>query len=58
MGERARKGALAEADVAHLREELDSMAAKGTLPRELAGLRAELDALAVPAPKALPKERA
>ncbi|HEY7742673.1 MAG TPA: DUF3302 domain-containing protein [Burkholderiales bacterium] len=45
MGERARAGQLLREEIAHLRTELDAMAAKGTLPAPLAGLRAELDAL-------------
>ena len=48
MGERAKSGALVERDVAHLRDELDAMAAKGTLPPALRQLRAELDALGAP----------
>ena len=58
MGEQARKGGRPREEVMHLREELDAMAAKGTLPRELKGLRAELDALADQAPKAPKEERA
>jgi CBS domain containing-hemolysin-like protein len=49
MGERAKSGALVEHDVAHLRDELDAMAKKGTLPPHLRQLRAELDALGAPA---------
>ena len=49
MGERAKAGSLVGHDVAHLRDELDAMAQKGTLPPELRKLRAELDALGVPA---------
>jgi len=45
MGERARAGTLLREEIAHLRTELDAMAAKGTLPAPLAGLRAELDTL-------------
>ncbi|HSB49384.1 MAG TPA: DUF3302 domain-containing protein [Burkholderiales bacterium] len=45
MGERARAGKLMREEIVHLRTELDAMAAKGTLPAPLAGLRAELDAL-------------
>ena len=45
MGERARTGELLREEIAHLREELDAMAAKGTLPPQLRTLRAELDAL-------------
>ena len=47
MGDRAKAGGLVEHDVAHLRGELDAMAAKGTLPPQLRQLRAELDALDV-----------
>jgi len=47
MGDRAKAGGLVEHDVAHLRAELDAMAAKGTLPPQLRQLRAELDALDV-----------
>lgn len=45
MGERARAGQLLREDIVHLREELDAMAEKGTLPAALRGLRAELDTL-------------
>jgi hypothetical protein len=45
MGERARSGQLLREEIVHLREELDAMAAKGTLPAALRALRAELDAL-------------
>jgi hypothetical protein len=45
MGERARAGKLLREELVHLREELDAMAAKGTLPAALAGLRTELDVL-------------
>jgi hypothetical protein len=45
MGEKARAGQLLRAELAHLREELDSMEGKGALPPELRSLRAELDAL-------------
>lgn len=45
---RARAGELAEHDIAHLRDELDAMAAKGALPPELRQLRADLDALPPP----------
>jgi hypothetical protein len=45
MGEKARAGQLLRDEIAHLRGELDAMAARGTLPAPLAGLRAELDAL-------------
>src|SRR6185436_3306410 len=45
MGEKAKAGELPDAEIVHLREELDAMAAKGTLPPALKGLRNELDAL-------------
>ena len=45
MGERARAGQLLREEIVHLREELDAMAARGTLPAALRVLRAELDAL-------------
>lgn len=45
MGDRARTGQLLRGDIAHLREELDGIAAKGMLPAALKGLRAELSAL-------------
>ena len=35
MGEKAQAGELLEHELAHLREELDAMAAKGTLTAEL-----------------------
>ena len=45
MGEKARAGELLRDEIAHLRGELDAMAAKGTLHPALRGLRAELDDL-------------
>jgi CBS domain containing-hemolysin-like protein len=45
MGGKARAGTLLKDELAHLREELDSMAARGTLPPSLKDLRAELDEL-------------
>lgn len=52
MGEKARVGQLSGEDLAHLREELDVLFAKGTLPARLKGLRNELSArLATPANK-------
>jgi CBS domain containing-hemolysin-like protein len=45
MGERARAGELPGEQIAHLRDELDAMAARGLLPPELKALRGELDAL-------------
>ena len=52
--EQARAGKLLEGEIVHLREELDAMAAKGSLPPELRKLRAELDALPAPASDAPP----
>jgi hypothetical protein len=45
MGHKARAGELLREEVAHLREELDAIAAKGMLPPQLKSLRSELDAL-------------
>jgi len=45
MTDRAKAGELLAHDVDHLRDELDAMAAKGTLPARLRQLRRELDAL-------------
>ena len=45
LGNKAREGNLPGAEIAHLREELDTMAARGQLPPELKTLRADLDAL-------------
>lgn len=42
MGEKARAGLLSGADLAYLREELDALFAKGTLPSGLKALRNEL----------------
>ena len=42
LGEKAQAGALPEDELAHLREELDAMAAKGTLTAELKVLRRDL----------------
>ncbi|MCC6196889.1 MAG: DUF3302 domain-containing protein [Burkholderiales bacterium] len=44
-GEQARSGSLLSAEIDHLRQELDAMAARGRLPAELATLRQELDGL-------------
>jgi len=44
-GEKARAGHLPDLEVAHLRDELDAMAARGHLPPALKALRDELDAL-------------
>jgi hypothetical protein len=42
MGEKARSGRLSGQDFSHLREELDVLFAKGTLPAGLKALRNEL----------------
>ena len=60
MGEKARAGELVEDDIAHLRRELDAMAARGALPAGLTQLRADLaqiQATAATAPRA-PEGRA
>ena len=44
MGDKAKAGELLEHELAHLREELDAMAAKGTLTAELKLLRKDLAA--------------
>jgi len=49
MGERARAGDLKDYELAHLRDELDAMDAKGSLTSELKALRRELLAME-PAP--------
>lgn len=49
MGEKAEAGELLDHELAHLRDELDAMAAKGTLPPKLRVLRNDL-AAATPAP--------
>jgi len=48
MGEKARSGKLLPEEIAHLRDELDEMAARGALPPELRKVRAELDAESAP----------
>jgi hypothetical protein len=45
MGHKAKAGQLLREEIAHLRDELDAMAAKGTLAPGLKTLRTELDAL-------------
>jgi hypothetical protein len=45
MSNKARSGTLLREELAHLREELEAMAARGNLPPALKNLRAELDAL-------------
>ena len=44
LGEKAQAGSLLDHELAHLREELDAMAAKGTLTPELKALRRDLAA--------------
>ena len=44
MAELAAEGKLSEAELAHLRAELDAMHKRGALPPELGGLRERLDA--------------
>jgi hypothetical protein len=53
MGQKAQAGQLLEHELAHLREELDAMAAKGALTAELKALRRDLAAV-VPPPGAQP----
>jgi len=48
MGDKAKAGGLVGHEIAHLRDELDAMAAKGHLNPELRKLREELDALQLP----------
>src|SRR5262249_23783612 len=55
MGEKARSGALLEDELAHLRHELDAMAAKGALPANLKQLRADLDTLPSQPPSTPPR---
>lgn len=50
MAEKAEAGLLSENELAHLRDELDAMAARGSLPAELKGLREQLDAMPLPPP--------
>jgi hypothetical protein len=45
MGEKARAGELLEEQLAHLRDELDAMAARGALPANLRQLHADLDSI-------------
>jgi uncharacterized protein DUF3302 len=51
MAEKARAGQLSDAELRHLRDELDAMQARGALPPELNGLRAQLDVLPLPQPQ-------
>ena len=45
MGEKAKAGQLLDEELAHLRTELDAMAARGALPPNLRQLRADLEAI-------------
>jgi hypothetical protein len=56
LGAKAKSGELLEHDLAHLREELDAMAARGSLTPELKVLRRDLAAVtpAQPAPEGAP----
>jgi len=45
MGEKAKAGKLLDEELAHLRTELDAMAARGALPPNLRQLRADLEAI-------------
>jgi CBS domain containing-hemolysin-like protein len=45
LGDKAKAGELLHEDIVHLRQELDAMAAKGTLPATLKALRGELATL-------------
>lgn len=56
MSSRATAGKLLTHDIEHLRDELDAMAAKGSLPARLRQLRSELDALHAKAPAAAAAE--
>lgn len=56
MSSRATAGKLLAHDIEHLRDELDAMAAKGSLPARLRQLRSELDALHAKAPAAAAAE--
>ena len=52
MAGKARAGTLTPAELAHLRDELDAMERRGSLPPALTGLRKELDAMPIAAPLA------
>ena len=45
MADQARAGTLSEAELAHLRDELDAMERRGALPPALSGLRRQLDGM-------------
>jgi hypothetical protein len=59
LGEKAKAGELVEADLAHLKQELDAMQARGALPPNLVRLHKEVAALQAGAPPAVapPVER-
>jgi CBS domain containing-hemolysin-like protein len=50
MGGKAKQGDLLTAEIDHLRQELDAMAARGQLPPNLKALRDDLDSLNAQAP--------
>ena len=50
MAGKARAGTLSEAELAHLRDELDAMERRGALPPTLTGLREQLDGMRLAAP--------
>jgi len=54
LADKARRGEALEHELDTLRHELDSMHARGTLPANLAQLRAELDSLPPPRPADVP----
>ena len=51
MAGKAKQGDLLAAEIDHLRQELDAMAARGQLPQNLKALRDDLDRLGAPAPE-------
>ena len=56
LADQAAQGKLSDAELAHLRNELDSIAKRGALPPELGDLRRRLDALPLPVPATRPAE--
>lgn len=52
LAEKARAGTLSESGLAHLRDELDAMQKRGAVPPELTGLREQLAAMPLAAPRA------
>ncbi len=58
MGDKAQAGVLLEHELAHLRDELDAMAAKGTLTAELKLLRKDLVAAQAAHPGPVPPQSA